>query len=84
MTHKTLTTTGWEKRITEYCFDHGIERSKGQVQRMAVKIAKRFKFMTGMRFASEAEQFEVGLRILGLHSDTTARDAITNIERQAA
>ena len=84
MTQKTLTTTGWEKRITQYCFDHGIERSKGQIQRMAIKIAKRFQFMTGMRYASEAEQFEIGLRILGLHSDTTARDAVKNIEKQAA
>ena len=80
MTPKTLTTTGWEKRITQYCFDHGIERSKGQIQRMAIKIAKRFRFMTGMRYASEAEQFEAGLRILGIYTDTTAREAADNME----
>lgn len=76
MTHKTLTTTGWEKRITEYCFDHGIERSKGQVQRMALKIAKRFQHMTGQRFATESEEFYAGLRILGIHKDETAQKAI--------
>lgn len=71
-----LTTTGWEKRITQYCFDHGIDRTKGQIQRMALKIAKRFQYMTGQRFATESEEFYAGLRILGIYTDDTARTAI--------
>lgn len=71
-----LTTTGWEKRIAEHCLMHGIDRSKGQVQRMALKIAKRFQHMTGQRFATESEEFYAGLRILGIHKDETAQKAI--------
>lgn len=43
---------------------------------MALKIAKRFQYMTGQRFATESEEFYAGLRILGIYTDDTARTAI--------
>lgn len=76
--NETLTLTGWKKRITAYCVDHMIEKSAGQIERMALKIHKRQQSM------SEVLDFYAALRILGICSDTTARDAINNLERQAA
>lgn len=68
------TMTGWKHRIREYCDAQNIPKSDSQVSRMAVKISKR---MTAM---NEELDFYEALRILGLSSDTTARDAIRNIE----
>ena len=39
--------------------------------------------MTQFVGATEDEVYEMGLRILGIHSDPTARDAARNIEREA-
>ena len=72
------TQSGWEKKITAYAVDQLIPLSRGQVKRMALKIHKRAEHM-------QAElTFEQALRILGIHSDPTARDAVRNLERQAA
>ena len=72
------TQTGWQNKIAEHCFEHMIAVSRGQIKKMAYKIHKR---------AIESQEpldFEHALRILGIHSDTTARDAARNLEGLAA
>lgn len=69
--------TAWKKAISTYCDENKIDKSDSQVSRMAVKITKR---MTAM---NEDLDFFQALRILGLISDTTARDAIRNLEAAA-
>ena len=75
-----INTTGFEKRIA--AADPSLSRSK--VQRLALKITKRMENMTQFVGATEDEIYEMGLRILGLHADPTARDAVRNIEAVAA
>lgn len=53
----------------------GIDRSDSAVRRMAVKWHKR-ESETG-----EPLEFFEGLRILGIITDTTARDAVANLEK---
>lgn len=60
------TASGFEKRIREAAPDF----SKSKVQRLAIKMAKRAANM------QEEFDFYTCLRILGMSSDTTARDAI--------
>ena len=69
--------TGWRTRISDYCEANGIDKSKNQIKRMACQINKRMESM------NEELDFYTALRILGLSSDTTARDAIRNMERAA-
>lgn len=69
--------TGWKNKIREYCDANGIDKSDSQVSRMATKICKRMAAM------NEEIDFYTALRILGMSSDTTARDAIRNMERAA-
>lgn len=59
--------------IKRYCEENGLDRSDSQISRMALKIHKR---------GDAVQDFEHGLRILGIITDTTARDAIRNIERE--
>lgn len=68
-----MTTTGYEKRIAEA--NPGLK--KGKVQRLAVRIAKRAEQMR------EQFDFYESCRILGILTDTTARDAVRNVEAQA-
>lgn len=72
-----MTLTGWKHRIREYCDANAIDKSDSQVSRMASKISKRMAAMN-----EELDFFEA-MRILGMSSDTTARDAIRNMERAA-
>lgn len=65
-----MTTTGYEKKILEAV--PGIKKSKAQ--RLALKIAKRAAAM------QEQFDFYESLRVLGLITDTTARDAVRNME----
>ena len=66
--------TGFEKRIaTEFP-----DLSRGQVK----KAAKKIKHV--MDNMSEVKDFYEGMRILGILTDTTARDAIRNLEGAAA
>lgn len=67
---------GWKRRIAAYLGSHGIEKSESAIRRMAARIDAR---MTAM---NDVHTFEAGLRILGIITDTTARDAIRNIERE--
>ena len=69
-----LTTTGYERKIREAVPDI----KKGKCQRLALKIAKRAAAMQ-----TEFDFYEE-LRILGIISDPTARDAAENLEAMAA
>lgn len=70
--------TAWKKAIRTYCEENKIDKTDSQVSRMAVKVTKR---MTAM---NEELDFFQALRILGILTDTTARDAVRNLEGAAA
>ena len=67
-----INTTGFEKRIAEAA--PALSRSK--VQRLALKITKRMQASGRFADAPPEAVYEVGLRILGIHRDETARDAV--------
>lgn len=69
------TITGWKKSIREHCNAHGINKSDSQISRMATKLHKRAEFNL------DKSNFFEAMRILGLISDTTPRDAVDNMER---
>jgi len=71
-----ITRTEWKNRISAYCFENGIDKSPGQVERMAIKAYKRVEHEEQLRNATEYEIFEAGLRILGIYTDTTPREAL--------
>ena len=71
------TASAFKARIVSYCIDNGVELSNSKAQRLAVRIARRAEKMQ-----AEFDFFE-SLRILGMTTDTTARDAVRNIERNA-
>ena len=75
-----ITRTQWKKRISTYCAANGIEKSAGQIERMAIKAYKRVEHEEQLRNATEYEIFEAGLRILGIYTDITPREAIDNME----
>jgi len=79
-----ITRTQWKKRISTYCVANGIEKTAGQIERMAIKAYKRVEQEEQLRNATEYEIYEAGLRILGIYTDITPRQAIDNMERQAA
>lgn len=68
-----MSTTGFEKRIAAEVPD----LSRGQVKKLAHKLAKRAAAM------QEEFDFYDALRVLGISSDPTARDAIRNMEAAA-
>lgn len=70
-----ITRTQWKKRISQYCAANGIEKTAGQIERMAIKAYKRVEHEEQLRNATEYEIFEAGLRILGIYTDITAREA---------
>lgn len=65
---------GYRQRIAAYCFDHGIEISRSKARRLGERMYRRAQSMQG-----EFDFYE-SLRILGIHTDSTARDAIMNLE----
>ena len=69
------TASAFKARIVSYCIDNGVELSSSKAQRLAVRIARRAEKMQ-----QEFDFFE-SLRILGMTTDSTARDAVRNIER---
>lgn len=71
-----ITRTQWKKRISTYCAANGIEKTAGQIERMAIKAYKRVEHEEQLRNATEYTIFEAGLRILGIYTDTTPRDAL--------
>lgn len=72
-----MTLAGWKRKIKDYCEANGIAKSDRQIKNMAGVISKRMAAM------NEETDFYTALRILGLSSDTTARDAVRNMERAA-
>ena len=58
--------------------------SESQVKRLAKKVAWRVENMTRFVGAPDADLYEDALRILGIMSDPTARDAVRNVEAVAA
>ena len=58
--------------------------SESQVKRLAKKVAWRVENMTRFVGADQDDMYEAALRILGIHADPTARDAVRNIEAVAA
>ena len=58
--------------------------SESQVKRLAKKVAWRVENMTRFVGATDADMYEAALRILGIHADPTARDAVQNVETVAA
>lgn len=68
-----MSTTGYEKRITTYAAEHGHQISRSKAQRMAHQLCKR-----------QARMTDLDLERILTHSDPTPREAIRNIEREAA
>ena len=75
-----INATGFEKRL-EVEAPH---LSKGQRRAAAKRIAWRMQNATQFVDAPAESIYEEGLRILGIHSDVTARDAVRNIEAVAS
>lgn len=65
-----MTITGYQKKIMAAVPD----MNKNKAERLAIKVAKR-----AVAMQEEFDFFE-SLRILGITTDTTARDAIRNLE----
>ena len=64
-----MTTTGYEKRIRTYADEHGHDISKGKVQRLAMRLAKRQERMT-----------DLDLERILTHSDPTPKKAFQNLK----
>lgn len=72
------TASAFQARIIDFCFSHGIDISNAKARKLGVRIARRAESM-------QAEfDFDRELRVLGIHWDPTAADAIYNVERNAA
>lgn len=65
-----MTVTGYQKKI----MDAVPEMKKSKAEKLAHKIAKRAQLM------QEQFDFFESLRIMGIISDPTARDAVRNLE----
>ena len=72
------TASGFKNRLIEEAPNLGVEVTAGQAAKMGIRLARRAERM--------AEQFDFyeSLRILGIVTDTTARDAVANLEVVAA
>ena len=75
-----INVTGYKRRIREDFPDF----SESQVKRLAKRIAWRVENYTQFVGADEDAIYEMGLRILGIHRDDTARDAVREMEGAAA
>ena len=71
------TQTGFKKKVAEFALENGLPLSERQIKNIGGKMHKRAAFMQ-----TEFDFFQ-NLRILGMQSDTTPRDAVRNIERNA-
>ena len=75
-----ISTTGYENRIR----NDFPQLSRSQAKRLAKKVAWRVENMTRFVGANQDDIYETALRILGIHADPTARDAVHNMEAVAA
>ena len=64
----TINVTGFERRIAEYAYDHGIELKRGKVQRLANRVRCRIERMTDL----DRER-------LVMHSDPVPCEALHHI-----
>lgn len=69
--------SGFQNRIISYCFDHGLEVTNGKARKLGIRLARRAESMR------DEFDFYESLRVLGIHTDSTARDAIKNLEKSA-
>lgn len=77
------TASGFKKKIIEHCDAHGIKISQSRATKIAIRIARRAE-LAHVGTCPEDEQIERELRILGIYTDVTARDAIREIEKAEA
>ena len=65
---------GFKRRILTYCAEAGIEMSGSKARRLGERMWRRAE--------SQQEEFDffAALRILGIQSDPTAREAVYNVE----
>lgn len=70
-----MSTTGFEKRISALC----PALSKGQVKKSARQLAHLADQMQAIHEDMTDDGYYTALRILGMHSDPTARDAIRSV-----
>ena len=74
-----ISTTGYENRIR----NDFPQLSRSQAKRLAKKVAWRVENMTRFVGATQDDMYKDALRVLGIHADPTARDAVQNIETAA-
>lgn len=74
------TATGFQRRILEAAPD----MNKRYAQRLANRVMNRTNYYTRFVGMPVEAVYEEGLRILGIHADPTARDAVRNVEAVAA
>lgn len=72
--------TGFQKRILTAVPD----MPRKHAERMARRICARMDYYTRFVDLPAEAVYEEGLRILGIHRDDTARDAVRNVEEVAA
>lgn len=66
---------GYRQRIQAWCSENGVEMTRAKARRFGERMYRRAQAMQG-----EFDFYE-SLRVLGIHTDSTARDAIKNIDR---
>ena len=75
VSHSGGTASGFQNKIIWYCLENGIEITNSKARKLSIRLARRMEAMT------EEFDFYESMRILGMTTDTTARDAVRNIER---
>ena len=79
MPENKTTATGFKKRILAAVPD----MNERYAQRIAYRVNRRMDHYTKFVDLPVESVYEEGLRILGIHADPTARDAVQNIEAAA-
>ena len=69
VSHTGGTASGFQARIVDHCLTHGIEISNSKARKLSIRLARRMEAM------NEQFDFYESLRILGMTTDTTARQA---------
>lgn len=72
-----ITATGYRNRLLEEAPALGIQMSKKQAEKIGIRIARRIESQM-----VELDFYE-SLRIMGIISDPTARDAVRSLEMAA-
>lgn len=73
VSHAGGTASGFKARIIDHCFHEGIEITDSKARKLAVRMKRRADRM------NEEFDFFAEMKILGMTSDPTARDAIRRI-----